>query len=94
VLRTFNKVPDANDTDVLKAMQQTLLCLNKFQFEALQRLAIRYYNPATIAVLGLLLSDKKEWLLPALKESLNPVTKYKLRLSDKEWPNKKEWFIE
>ncbi len=93
VIRTFKKVPDASDTEVLKAIGKKLLLLSNADLEKIQRLAIKYYNPATVAVLGLLLSDNKTSILSALKNLLNPVTQFKLRLSEKDWQNKKEWNI-
>jgi hypothetical protein len=53
------------------------------------------YNPATRALLGAIVEQNFSSVpIASLKKSLNPLSKYKLGITDKVLPNKLNWFIE
>jgi len=64
------------------------------QVQRLQALALKYYNASTRALLGMLLTSIGIDPKPALRRSLNPLSRYAVGLSDARWPQKSEWSIE
>ncbi|MDE0061594.1 MAG: DUF6088 family protein [Gammaproteobacteria bacterium] len=92
-LRDLKKIPDAYPTEALELIAGRLSSLTNGQIESLQRLALKYYNAATRAVLGLILSRIGQTLDPALQGSLNPLTRYDIGLDSKRWADKSAWFI-
>ena len=59
----------------------------------LQRIALDYYNPGTRALLGMLLTRCRKEVLPALKASLNPTTRFDLGIDPDAWPESRAWNI-
>lgn len=94
VLRGINTIPDAEVNESLTRMQRKIADLDEKQAKRIQRVAIDFYNAQARALLGLLLVENDQWLNPALKKTLNPLTKYKLKLDEKKWADKKSWNIE
>ena len=93
ILRDSRKVPDANVERVIRQMTKRLMELTPAEFKKLQRLALDYYNPATRALLGMLLTRCQKEVLPALKASLNPTTRFDLGIDPDEWPESRAWNI-
>ena len=73
---------------------EKLKSLETSDIEKIQKLDIDYYPASTNAVLGTLLSRNQQCILPELRNSLNPTSRYKLGLSPQRWPQAKEWFIQ
>lgn len=94
ILRDAPKVPDTSLGRVIQAMAERLAGLTPAERKKLQRLALDYYNSGTKALLGMLLTrcGKKE-VLPALKASVNPTTRFKLGIDPDEWPESGGWNI-
>ena len=93
VLRGARNVPDADVGHVLQAMERRLIQLTAAERKKLQRLALNYYSSATRAVLGMLLSRCRKAVLPALKASLNPTTRFDLGIDPHDWPESRAWNI-
>ena len=93
VLRNFQKVPDTTGDQVLSQMALEIEMLDQSDSAKIQKIAAAYYNPATIAVLGLILSKIDTDILPLLKKSLNTLTTFKLGISSTDWREKYEWNI-
>lgn len=93
-LKSCKKIPDASVNEVLLLLQMQLNNLDSTDVEKIQQLAILYYPASTKAVLGALLSSNQQHVLPELKNSLNPSTRYKIGLSPQRWPQAKIWFIQ
>ena len=93
ILRDSRKVPDANVERVIRQMTKRLMELTPAEFKKLQRFALDYYNPATRALLGMLLTRCQKEVLPALKASLNPTTRFDLGIDPDEWPESGAWNI-
>ena len=93
ILRDARKVPDANVGRVIKAMTKRLRELEPVELNKLQRLALNYYNPGTRALLGMLLTRCQKDVLPALKASLNPTTRFDLGIDSAVWPESQAWNI-
>lgn len=93
ILRDAKKVPDANVERVIQAMSKRLTELAPVEIKRLQRLALSYYNPGTTALLGLLLSRCQKDVLPTLKGSLNPTTRFDLGIDPADWPESRTWHI-
>ena len=93
VLRDARKVPDADVGRVLRAMTRRLTEFTPAERKRLQRLAIDYYSPSTAALLGMLLARCGDDVLPALKASLNPTTRFDLGIDPDDWPESRAWNI-
>ena len=93
-LKSCKKISDASVDDVLLLLGKKLKSLEMTDIEKIQKLAIDYYPASTNAVLGTLLSRNQQCILPELRNSLNPTSRYKLGLSPQRWPQAKEWFIQ
>ena len=93
VLRDARKVPDANVGRVIQAMMQRLTELTPAEQEELQGLALNYYSPGTVALLGMLLTRCGGDVVPALKASLNPTTRFDLGIDSDDWPESRTWNI-
>lgn len=93
VLRDARKVPDANVERVILEMTKRLAELTPAELKKLQRLALSYYSPGTRALLGMLLTRCQIAVLPALRASLNPTTRFDLGIDPDEWPESSVWNI-
>ena len=93
ILRDARKVADTNVGRVLQAMTRPLTELTPAERRRLQRLALDYYNAGTRALLGMLLTRCRMDVLPALKASLNPTTRFDLGIDADEWPESRAWNI-
>ena len=85
-VRDAKKVPDASTGRVLKTLEKRLLDLAPAERAALQRLAMDYYNAGTKALLGLLLTHNGQGVLPKLRPSINPTTRFNLGIDPVDWP--------
>lgn len=93
ILRDARKVPDANVERVIRAVTKRLTELTPAELKKLQRFALDYYNPATRALLGMLLTRCQKEVVPSLKASLNPTTRFDLGVDLDEWPESRAWNI-
>ncbi len=93
VLRNIKKIPDSKPGDTLELLAKQMNQLTAMQVRRLQRLALKYYNAATRALLGLVLSRNQQRLDPALHTSLNPLSRYNIRLDAVRWPDTSDWYI-
>lgn len=93
ILRDARKVPGANVERVIQEMAKRLTELKPAELKKLQRFALDYYNPGTRALLGTLLSRCQNEVLPALKVSLNPTTRFDMGIDPDEWPESRAWNI-
>ena len=93
ILRDARKVPDANVERVIWEMTKRLTELTPAELKKLQRFALDYYNPATRALLGMLLTRCQREVSPTLKASLNPTTHFDLGIDPDEWPESRAWNI-
>ena len=93
ILRDARKVPGANVGRVIQAMTKRLTELTPAEREQLQQLALDYYSPSTAALLGMLLTRCGDHVLPALKASLNPTTRFGLGIDPDDWPESRAWNI-
>lgn len=93
ILRDAKKVPDASVSRVLDAVAKRLENLTPAQLERLQRLAIDFYNASSRALLGVILEGIGQTILPALRASINPTTRFQLELDIDSWPQARAWNI-
>ena len=93
ILRDARKVPDADVGRVIQTMTRRLTELTPAKRKRLQRLALDYYNSGTRALLGMLLTRCQKDVLPALKASLNPTTRFDLGIDPEDWPESQAWNI-
>jgi hypothetical protein len=92
-LRFFKIIPDTMPDNACKRLLYLLSQLDENQRNRIKKLALKY-TPQTIALLGAML----ETLNPqedttVLFKMLNPMTSYKLRISNPILPNQKKWNI-
>ena len=92
-LRQIKRLPDTSPASALARLREQVKQLPPADKTALVRLA-QGYNPATRALLGAILEGLGEdKLIPKLKTSLNPLTTYRLGLSEQTLPNRAQWQI-
>ncbi|WP_426491228.1 type IV toxin-antitoxin system AbiEi family antitoxin domain-containing protein [Hymenobacter sp. 102] len=93
-LRQIKRLPDTSPAAALLRLREQIKQLPSLEQAALVRLA-QDYNPATRALLGALLEGMGEVTLATkLKASLNPLSTYKLGLSEQALPNRAQWHIQ
>ena len=93
ILRDARKAPDANVARVIRTMLKRLTELTATERKKLQRLALDYYSAGTRALLGMLLTRCQKEVLPALRVSLNPTTRFDLGIDPDDWPESRAWNI-
>ncbi|WP_162428198.1 DUF6088 family protein [Pontibacter pudoricolor] len=92
-LRDFKKIPDRNSAQIIAILRKHLTALTEREQKRLVQLALDY-NPATRALLGALLAQLGQLEKAIkLKQSLNPLTSYKLGIPEAVLPNAKDWNI-
>ncbi len=92
-LNMIKKIPDTTPDDVINYTKNTISTLERKEIKRLASLA-NEYRPRTRAILGSILKGLgyDEWA-NSLKSTLNPLTSYKVGLSENILENKKEWKI-
>lgn len=92
--KNIREIPDSSPSQSLPVLIRKLRELSSGEVNALIQLALQF-NPATRALIGAVL----EQYMPGtrysvLKESLNPLSKYKLEIDSSLLPNKTKWNFE
>ena len=90
-LRDIRKVPDTGAGRILKVLRKRLMDIAPSRRKKLQRMAIGYYNAGTRALLGLLLTRNGQEVLPELRASINPTTRFNLGIDPRDWPEAGGW---
>ena len=93
VLRDLKRVPNVDIGRALKTLAKSLMDLAPAERKNLQRLALDYYNAGTRALLGMLLTRNGQEILPTLRSSINPTTRFNLGIDAGEWPEGRAWNI-
>jgi hypothetical protein len=92
-LKYINKAPDVSIEAVLTTVKQEILKLENSKQKKLISLA-KEYPPKVRALLGALLQSMGKWDFAfTLKETLNPLSSYKLNIDASILPNKEKWRI-
>ena len=93
-LRDARKMPDAGVGCILKVLGKHLMGFTPAKRkDDLQRLAVDYYNAGTRALLGMLLTRNEQEILPTLKASINPTTRFNLGIDPRDWPEARAWNV-
>lgn len=95
VIRFIKKIPDTTVDKSCKRLLELLGELGPDQWVQIIKLSFKY-GPGTRALLGALLSTiqiNNESMLNELFESLNPITTYKIPVSEEILPTAKNWYI-
>ena len=95
IIRFIKKIPDTTVDKSCKKLLELLRDLGPDQKIQTIKLAFKY-GPGTRALLGALLSAieiEDELMLNELFESLNPITNYKIPVSENILPTAKNWYI-
>lgn len=78
VLKLIKKIPDTPTKEILERIKEEIEKLNQEEQEILIKLSLKY-PPYVRALLGALLEElNKKGLVNILRESLNPITSYKI----------------
>jgi predicted MPP superfamily phosphohydrolase len=78
VLKLIKKIPDTPTKEIIERIKEVIKNLNKEEQEILTKLSLKY-PPYVRALLGALLEElNKKSLVNVLRESLNPITSYKI----------------
>ena len=92
-LENMNKIPDTKVENVILYAKNSMIKLSKKEINKLTKYALKY-RPKTKAILGALL-ELLGWDEEAqqLQDTLNPLSSYKVGISEDLLPNKKRWKI-
>jgi len=92
-IKDIKKIPDTSTDDIVIALRSKISRFKESELKNLVTYSLLY--PArTRALLGAILEDlKKDSLLPSLKKSLNPLTKYKIGISSNILSTSLNWNI-
>jgi len=92
-LKDIKSIPGTSVNEALKKLKNIIFKLNVNQQKKLA-VYVTKYTPRTKVLLGAILKDLGLWEEAyKIKQQLNPLTKYKLGISDGALKNKKEWGI-
>lgn len=94
VLRDINGIPDANVNDTLLRMVKRFSKLDDKQVNRVKSLARKFYTAKVSALTGLLLEYTGKDNSRSLKNGLNPLTRFKIGLDTKRWPESRAWNIQ
>ncbi len=94
VLRDINDIPDADTNKTLFRMAKRFSKLDDKQVKRAKTLALSYYTAKVAALTGLLLEYTGRDDSRSLKKSLNPLTRFKIGLDIKQWPESRDWNIQ
>ncbi len=93
-MKDLKEIPDVNVKSAIMIFKNRIEALDKKQRDALISYALQY-PPRVRALLGALLTTlNKKRETKTLKDSLNPITVFKLGLNDKLLPSASEWNIQ
>jgi hypothetical protein len=93
-IRDIKKIPDATVDSSVKIIAAHLKKLSGSKIRQLMKLSFNS-NAAVRALLGAIIEVNFKKINPvSLYKSLNPLSKYKLKVSSNILPNKAEWKIE
>jgi hypothetical protein len=92
-LRFFKNIPDATPDKACQRLLYLLKELDEQQIIKIKKLALKY-TPQTIALLGAMLETiRPQENTDSLFKKLNPMTSYKLSISQDILPTQKKWNI-
>jgi len=93
-LRFFKNIPDTTPDNACQRLIYLIEKLDEQEISKIKKLALKY-TPQTIALLGAILEIiKPREDTNLLFKKLNPITVYKLGISDKILPTQKKWNIQ
>ena len=93
-LRFFKNIPDTTPDDACQRLIYLIGKLDEQEISKIKKLALKY-TPQAIAFLGAMLETiKSQEDTNLLFKKLNPITVYKLGISDKTLPTQKKWNIQ
>ncbi|MCZ2222682.1 MAG: DUF6088 family protein [Chitinophagales bacterium] len=93
-LRFFKNIPDTTPDNSCQRLIYLIGKLNEQETSKIKKLALKY-TPQAIALLGAILEKvKPQEDTTQLFKKLNPITVYKLGISDKVLPTQKNWNIQ
>ena len=95
IIRNIKTIPNTSVKKSILVLVGLMKKISSDDLKKMSKLALDNYNPATRALLGAIL----ELNFPAtpindLLKSLNPLSKYKLKIDKPTLPNKSKWYIE
>ena len=90
-LQSIKKIPACTPNYAIQILLRKLFSFKREERVTLKKLALNY-TASTRALLGAML-ETKELDVEELKKTLNPLTKYKLNISERILPNKSNWNI-
>jgi hypothetical protein len=91
-IKDLNKIPNINYKNAIKRLTEILTKLKDSEVKNLINFALKY-PPRVRALLGALLEETSNQNLEILQQSLNPITVYKLGLSESELSTLNNWNI-
>jgi len=93
-LRFFKNIPDTTPDNACQRLIYLIGKLDEQEISKIKRLALKY-TPQAIALLGAILETiNSQENTSLLFKKLNPITSYKLGISDKILPTQKKWNIQ
>lgn len=95
VIKNIKTIPDTSVKKSILVLVDQMKKLSGEDLKKMTKLALHNYNPATRALLGAVI-ELNFLVIPVtdLLKSLNPLSKYKLKIDESVLPNKSKWYIE
>lgn len=90
-LRLIKITPDGNVARTIEKVSETLKGFDRPKLDKLKSL-VRNERPYVRAIMGAVM-ERENISAKDLRETLNPITKYKLNIDSKVLPNKQDWNI-
>ena len=96
VLRDVGRIPDTSPDRVVQQVRQGLTALNPAQLVRLVELACQQAPPRARALLGAILelSQANHTQVNSLRQTLNPLTRYRLGIRENSLPDRSAWHIQ
>jgi hypothetical protein len=92
-IKDIKSIPDCSITKAVAIIRSKIQSLSESQLNELIKYAL-FYPSRVRALLGAILENSNNYSkIDVLKESLNPLTKIKLGISDNDLPTVKNWNI-
>ena len=86
----IKKIPDTPNDEILKVLKYRIQSLPLSDKREMTRVS-RYYRPFVMALVGEILEEDGAVEVEKLRSSINPLTTFKLGISEKILPLKKNW---
>ena len=94
VLKGIKNIPDANPKKVLAVVEKNVRSFDENSIREAERLAVNYYRPSVVALLGAVMEDALDYQSKKLKDKISPFSKYKAGISPSYLLSSERWQLQ